>query len=191
MRLTLTAFLACLLLPGTAVAGPEGSYHVKGVNPDDGSDYTGTVKVVRKGELYAVTWQIGSNATTGTALGLRVIDGRVATGPAGDDDTGIAVSYVSGDTIGNATYAEHSDGTWHGSWAHRGARKVSTEEWIPMVRQIRAKLPAVVALPNQVELRRRAATPVVATADADDSAYHATPVRTISSPLPARAGPKS
>ena len=39
------------------MAGPDGLYHVKGVNPDDGRDYTGTVKIVRKGEVW-----LGTNA---------------------------------------------------------------------------------------------------------------------------------
>ena len=187
---SIAVILASLLLPATAMAGPEGSFHVKGVNPDDGSDYTGTVKVSRKGEVYRVVWKIGSDETVGVGLGIRIVDGQMVAGPASDQDTGIAISYAVGKTPGNATYTEFSDGTWRGVWAYKGYKTVSTEEWIPTVRQVAAKsfinfkakttpVKTIVTIPDAQE------------ANLDEVKAADTPTRVMSSPLPASASPKS
>lgn len=188
---SIAAILAVLMLPAAAMAGPEGVYHVKGVNPDDGQDYTGTVKITRKNELYRVVWQIGNDQTVGIGLGLRLVDGQMVAGPANKDDTGISISYASGETPGNATYTEFSDGTWRGVWAYKGYRKVSTEEWIPTVRQIKAK--SFVALKPKI---RPVVNDPVTTSHAEETKaetvrVEATPIRVLPSPLPASASPKS
>lgn len=189
MRTTsIAAILMALALPAAALAGPDGTYHVKGVNPDDGRDYTGTVKIVRKGEVYRVVWQIGDDETVGMGLGLRMVDGRMVAGPASDADTGIAVSYASGDSFGNATYTEFSDGTWRGVWAGKGDQTISTEEWIPTVRQIKAKSysdikPKIKVLePAKSDLQE---------AKVNDIEAERAPARILSSPIPASASPKS
>jgi len=181
---SIAAILAALMLPSIAMAGPEGIYHVKGVNPDDGKDYTGTVKVVRKGEIYRVVWQIGENKTIGMGVGLRLVDGQMVAGPASDSDTGISISYSADSTFGNATYTEFSDGTWRGVWAYKGYKTVSTEEWIPTVRQIKAK--SFAALKPKVKLVKKRQE-----AKAEDVAADATPARVISAPRPANSSPKS
>lgn len=192
---SIAAILAALMLPSTAVAGPDGIYHVKGVNPDDGKDYTGTVKIARKGEIYRVIWKIGGNETIGMGIGLRLVDGQMVSGPASDEDTGISISYLSGSTFGNATYTEFSDGTWRGVWAYKGNKKVSTEEWIPTVRQIKAKSLAVFKPKARPVKKIRTNTSQVEEAKVDqvkiDQVRDGTPARLISSPLPASASPKS
>jgi len=188
--LSTVVLIASLLMPAAAMAGPEGTFHVKGVNPDDGRDYTGTVKVVRKGEMYRVVWQIGDDETVGIGLGIRVVDGQMVAGPASDKDTGIAISYTSGSTLGNATYTEFSDGTWRGIWAYKGYKNVSTEEWVPTVRQIKAK--AVTVFKPKI----KPATTTVADSDiqkpaTEEAKAERRPVRLLSLPLPAMVGPKS
>ena len=186
--MSIAAILIALALPVTALAGPDGSYHVKGVNPDDGRDYTGTVKIIRKGDIYRVVWQIGNDKTVGMGLGLRMVDGQMVAGPASDADTGIAVSYTSGDSIGNATYTEFSDGTWRGVWVSKGDKSVSTEEWIPTVRQVKAKSFSTVKPKTTVLRSARSDTQE---AKAEDAKVEPTPARIMSSPMPASASPKS
>jgi hypothetical protein len=116
----------------------------------------------------------------GVGLGLRIVDGQMVAGPANNQDTGITIAYGSGKTPGNATYTEFSDGTWHGVWTYKGYRKVSTEEWIPTVRQIKVK----------------SVDPVIAKKETVVEAVKVEKVRTelnptrLSSPLPASASPK-
>jgi hypothetical protein len=188
--LPLAGILMSLMLPATALAGPEGLFHVKGVNPDDGRDYTGTVKIVRKGEIYRVVWKIGDDETVGVGVGLRLIDGQMVAGPAGEADTGISISYAAGDTPGNATYTEFTDGTWRGVWAYKGYKKVSTEEWVPTVRQIKAKS-FVTFKPKVQPVTTEVADTTSEPAMAEDVKIKATPARLMSSPLPASASPKS
>jgi hypothetical protein len=193
--LSIAAIIASLLLPASAVAGPEGTFHVKGVNPDDGSDYTGTVKVARKGDVYRVVWNIGSDQTVGIGLGIRIVDGQMVAGPASDKDTGISIAYASGKTPGNATYTEFSDGTWRGVWAFKGYKTISTEEWIPTVRQIATKSVDVVKSRTKPWKAADVASEVDKTRTGDvkseDTAVSETPIRVISSPLPSSVGPKS
>jgi hypothetical protein len=181
---SIAALAAALMLPSIAMAGPDGTYHVKGVNPADGKDYTGTVKVVRKGETYRVVWQIGDNKTIGMGVGLRLVDGQMVAGPASESDTGISIAYSDGSTFGNATYTEFSDGTWRGVWAYKGYKTVSTEEWIPTVRQIKAK--SFTAFKPRTKPVK-----TLQEAKAEDAAAEATPARIMSAPLPANASPKS
>jgi hypothetical protein len=188
--MSIAVILASLLLPTAAIAGPEGTFHVKGVNPDDGSDYTGTVKVVRKGEIYRVVWKIGNDQTVGFGLGIRIVDGQMVAGPASDQDSGIAISYAAGKTLGSATYTEFSDGTWRGVWAYQGYRNVSTEEWIPTVRQVAAK--SVTAFKAKAKpVQTTVIAPDAQEAKIDEVEAATTPTRVIPSPLPASASPKS
>ena len=186
--MSIAATLIAFALPALALAGPVGTYHVKGVNPDDGRDYTGTVKITRKGETYSVVWQIAGSETIGVGLGLRLVGGQMVAGPASDADTGIAISYSSDDGMGNATYSEFSDGTWRGVWASGDDRKLSTEEWIPAVRQIKVKSDPVFK-PKTEALK--SARSEVQEAKVEDIAVKQTPARIMSSPMPASASPKS
>jgi hypothetical protein len=183
MRLpVLATAIAALVVPAVAWAGPEGIYHVKGLNPDSGDEYTGTVQVARKDETYRIVWKIAGAETVGVGIGLKIVDGQMVAGPASDTDTGIAISYAADKTPGNATYTEFSDGTWHGVWAYKGYRKVSTEEWIPTVRQIKVKSIDRVAASK----KKTAVEPV----EVEEARSDLRPVR-LSSPLPASASPKS
>lgn len=188
--MSLAVILASLLLPASAIAGPEGTFHVKGINPDDGSDYTGTVKVVRKGEIYRVVWTIDNDQTVGVGMGIRIVDGQMVAGPATDRDTGIAISYAAGKTLGNATYTEFSDGTWRGVWAYQGYETVSTEEWIPTVRQVAVKS-FTTSKVKESHLKTTAISPDVQDVRIDEVKASETPTRVIPSPLPASASPKS
>lgn len=189
MRTTsIAAILIALTLPASALAGPDGTYHVKGVNPDNGGDYTGAVKIVREGEVYRVVWKIGDDETVGMGLGLRLVDGQMVAGPANDADTGIAISYASGDSVGNATYTEFSDGTWRGVWAGTGDKTISTEEWIPTARQIKDKSHSE---PESAARDLKASESETQAIKVDDSKVEPAPVRNLSSPIPATASPKS
>jgi hypothetical protein len=179
------------MLPSIAMAGPDGVYHVKGVNPDDGKDYTGSVKIVRKGEIYRVVWKIGSNQNIGMGVGLRLVDGKMIAGPASDDDTGISISYSSDSTFGNATYTEFSDGTWRGVWAYKGYKKVSTEEWIPTARQIKVKSLAAFKPKTKPVKKLQVAQQELDEAKVEDVTVQDTPARVMSAPLAANASPKS
>lgn len=183
MRLpVLATVVAAFVLPGLACAGPEGVYHVTGLNPDSGSVYTGTVKVARKGETYRIVWDIAGDQTVGVGIGMKIVDGQILAGPASDSDTGMSIAYSVGKTPGNATYTEFSDGTWRGVWAYKGYRKVSTEEWIPAVPQIKVK---------SIDLVKAKKTKtVIEPVKIDEARSEALPTR-ISSPLPASASPKS
>ena len=188
---SIAAILAVLMLPSIAMAGPDGIYHVKGVNPDDGKDYTGSVKIVRKGEIYRVVWTIGSNQTIGMGVGLRLVDGQMVAGPASDNDTGISISYSSDSTIGNATYTEFSDGTWRGVWAYKGYKKVSTEEWIPTARQIKVKSFAAFKPKTKPVKKLQVAQQELDETKVEDVTVQDTPARVMSAPLAANASPKS
>lgn len=119
-------------------------------------------------------------------IGMRLVDGQMVAGPAGEDDTGISISYSSDSTFGNATYAEFSDGTWRGVWAYKGDKKVSTEEWIPTVRQIKSKSFTAFKPTIRPVKKIASAEPLI-----EDTKVEQTPARIMSSPLPANASPKS
>ncbi|WP_407767738.1 hypothetical protein [Rhizobium sp.] len=117
-----------MLLPAIALADPTGSYKVAGTS-EDGSEYRGTVKVLRNGETYIVDWMIGKNESIGTGLGAKFSGDRFEMGPASDEDTAISVGYVSKENFGIAMYFEQPDGSWQGVWTYGGSEKVSSEIW--------------------------------------------------------------
>lgn len=119
------------LAPALAWADPTGTFKVQGVNPDNGQQYTGTVKVVREGETYAVAWNIGGQQFAGTGLGAKFNGNRFEMGPASPDDTAISVGYISGNSFGMAMYFLQPDGTWQGVWTYAGSKKASSENWLP------------------------------------------------------------
>jgi hypothetical protein len=129
MRVFATFLLTTILQAFPALAGPEGSYSVVGVNPDTGGNYTGRVEVSRVGDTYRVTWNIGGTRYIGTGLGARVVDGRYIVGVASPDDTALAVGYVSAGSFGQAFYFVGADGQWTGVWTYGGSNVVSTEKW--------------------------------------------------------------
>lgn len=163
-----TACLA-LLIPSAALADPVGTFDVRGINSNDGSHYDGTVRITRTGETYKVVWTLGSEPMSGIGVGIRFVDGRIITGPASKHDKGISVAYQSGDAVGTAVYFEQPDGTWHGTWAYSGWDHIATEDWLPKDRK-----------------------PVVKAEDkADTQVKSIEPQRSLSTPIPAQAGPKS
>lgn len=172
MRLSSFAIvtLACAL-PATALADPAGKYEVRGINPDTSEEYRGTVSVVRTDETYKVEWKIAGQDLTGTGVGIRIIDGRPVLGPASADDTGMSVAYGSDGSYGTVVYFEQTDGTWHGIWAYGGWTRISTEEWIP-------KTPKVVVKREPIE-------------KVGDDVRNMPPLRSLSTPMPALASPKS
>jgi len=116
--------------PALAKADATGTYNVSGRNASDGSTYTGTVEVSRTGATYKVVWNIDGKESTGTGLGSHFEHGdTIITGPATDNDTGIAVGYSNNDSYGIATYYLQSDGTWQGVWAYGGSENITTETW--------------------------------------------------------------
>ncbi|MBY5445152.1 hypothetical protein HFO93_17030 [Rhizobium leguminosarum] len=125
---TVISACAFVLLPAIVLADPTGSYKVAGTS-EDGSEYQGTVKVLRNGETYIVDWMIGKNESIGTGLGAKFSGDRFEMGPASDEDTAISVGYVSKENFGIAMYFEQADGSWQGVWTYGGSEKVSSEIW--------------------------------------------------------------
>jgi hypothetical protein len=169
MHLTTIAIaLLALALPATASADPVGRYNVSGTNPDHGGDYAGTVKVTRTGQTYRVVWKIEKDEFSGTGLGIKMVDGRIVTGPASENDIGISIAYSSGDSFGAVAYFEQPDGRWHGVWAYDGWDHIATEDWFPENSKF---------VVNQKSVTRK-----IMAVD---------PSRSSSTPMPALAGPKS
>jgi hypothetical protein len=130
-----------LSLPSATLADPAGTFDLRGKNADNKTDYTGKVTVTRTGATYKVVWKIGDNdELSGTGVGMKMIDGRVVSGPASEDDIGISIAYGSGDTFGTVVYFEQPDGTWHGVWAYDGWDHISTEDWFPKERKTVTKV---------------------------------------------------
>jgi hypothetical protein len=130
MRLKLLA-ASCLLFASTALAfaDPTGTYQVQGKNAD-GGQYTGTVRVERTGQTYAVIWNVGGTEFIGTGLGAKFVGDRFQMGPASPEDTAISVGYVSGKSFGMAMYFQQPDGRWQGIWTYGGSDTASYEDWV-------------------------------------------------------------
>lgn len=127
----LAAAFACLLVPAAAFADATGTYNVVGINPNDGSQYRGTVEVKRVQATYEVIWTIGSSQVAGRGIGAHAEGGRLVAGPAGSNDTALSVGYASGNAYGVANYYLQPDGSWQGVWTYAGSGKVASETWLP------------------------------------------------------------
>jgi hypothetical protein len=128
---SIAAAILALALPAAALADPSGTFDLRGINPDNRQEYTGTVRVTRTGETYRVVWTISNQEINGIGVGLKLIDGKVVMGPASEDDAGISIAYSSGGSYGTVVYFEQPDGRWHGIWAYEGQDRISTEDWFP------------------------------------------------------------
>jgi hypothetical protein len=157
------------MLPAAAVADPVGKFTVRGINPDNGGEYGGTVRVTRTGETYKVVWNTGGDPLTGIGVGLKMVDGRIVMGPASEDDVGISIAYATGGTVGTVIYFEQPDGHWHGIWAYDGWDHISTEDWFAKDRKKIAKTETKVDKETRSLEQHKAVT----------------------SPMPDQAGPKS
>jgi hypothetical protein len=169
MRLKSIAIaVLALMLPATGWADPAGTFDLRGVNPDEDQQYTGTVTVTRTGQTYHVVWEIGGQGIVGTGVGLKLVDGRIVMGGASEDDVGISIAYGSGASFGTVVYFEQPDGTWHGIWAYDGWDHISTEDWFPRKRKVVSKTDA------------KAEKQIKSLKTQED----------LSPPMPAQAGPK-
>ncbi len=127
---TIIAILAAwITLTISAVAGPEGTYAVRGTNPGGQGEYSGSVSVYQTGQTYSVIWNVGGVKYTGTGLGAEDSKGYSTMGPASTSDSSIAISYISDGSFGLAYYVEQEDGTWRGIWTYGGSNKIGTEVW--------------------------------------------------------------
>ena len=187
--MSIALILSSLLVPGVGMAGPEGTFEVKGTNPDDSTTYAGSVTVTRNAELYRVVWDIANEKTVGVGIGLRLVDGRMVSGPASDKDTGIAISYISEETSGNATYTEGPDGTWQGVWAYDGNEQLATETWVSNVPRMADKPQDAIETKADFDPASKVEPVKLDERRIDD--VTSTPRRVVPSPLPANAGPKS
>ncbi|MGI9354472.1 MAG: hypothetical protein ACR2PF_04830 [Rhizobiaceae bacterium] len=130
--LSIIAFaLLCLVSLG-AFAGPVGDYVVEGTDPGTGSTYRGTVSVQQNGQTYAVEWDINGTKYVGTGLGAANVKGTSTMGPASDQDTAIAISYVTNNSFGLTFYVKQGNGQWKGIWTYGGSAQIGTEVWTPM-----------------------------------------------------------
>lgn len=126
ITITITTLITLTL---SALAGPEGTFTVRGTNPGGHGEYSGTVSVRQTGQTYSVIWNVGGVKYTGTGLGAENSRGYSTMGPASSSDSSIAISYISDGTFGLAYYVEQDDGTWRGIWTYGGADKIGTEVW--------------------------------------------------------------
>ncbi|MDY8110516.1 hypothetical protein U0C82_15345 [Fulvimarina sp. 2208YS6-2-32] len=113
LRFLLGGAIATLMLATPTLADPSGVYAVSGYNPD-GSSYEGEVLVSRVGDTFALSYTIGDDTFTGTALG---------------DDEVLAVGYTSGnDDVGVALMVESENG-FEGVWTFLGSKTMAVETW--------------------------------------------------------------
>jgi hypothetical protein len=117
-----------LAAPTLALADPTGSFKVIGHNTD-GSTYEGTVQVSRAGSIYKIVWDIDGKKSIGTGLGSHAEGNTIMTGPATDNDIGLAVGYVNKDSFGICAYAQKPDGSWSGVWTYGGSQQITAETW--------------------------------------------------------------
>ena len=174
--MNMTSIAAAMLvfaLPSVALADPTGTFDVRGLNPDNGGEYTGTVQVTRTGDTYKVVWKIANDQLSGIGVGLKMVDGKIVLGPASPDDIGISIAYGSGSSFGTVVYFEQPDGRWHGIWAYDGWDHISTEDWFPKNRKPVAKAETKVKKQDEKVIKSFESQ------------------RVIPLPKPALAGPKS
>lgn len=126
ITITITTLITLTL---SALAGPEGTFTVRGTNPGGQGEYSGTVSVRQTGQTYSVIWNVGGVKYTGTGLGAENSRGYSTMGPASSSDSSIAISYISDGTFGLAYYVEQDDGTWRGIWTYGGSDRIGTEVW--------------------------------------------------------------
>ena len=129
--LILSALVTVSLFVSPALAGPEGTYAVEGTNPGGSTKYNGTVTVERSGQTYSVIWHVGGTKYVGTGLGAANVKGTPTMGPASDQDTAIAISYITEGSFGLTFYVEQDDGRWKGIWTFGGSRQIGAEVWTP------------------------------------------------------------
>ncbi len=123
------ASAAIMLAVSPALADPQGTYAVKGLNPSDGSTYEGTVTVERTGTTYSVSWDIAGKQFIGVGIGAAPTDTGILVGDADTRDNALSVGYTSDGTYGQVFVAEQPDGTWKGVWAYGGGDTIGTETW--------------------------------------------------------------
>jgi hypothetical protein len=109
-----------LLVPAAlrAAEGPEigGSYTCKGVNPD-GQEYTGKVKITKKGDVYHLDWTIGQESHSG--VGIR-------------EENTLSVSWAAqGGPSGIVVYRIGKDKRLVGKWTVQDGKDLYTETLTP------------------------------------------------------------
>jgi len=92
----------------------EGQYNCEGSSLGTTGVYKGTVSIIKNGEAYNVTWTIG----TQTYIGVGILKGNI-----------FSVGYTSSDKswFGVIVY-KISEGTFTGTWAMNGGKKLSSEK---------------------------------------------------------------
>jgi hypothetical protein len=115
-RSGVVALLGLLLSVSLGFADPAGTYDIEGSNPGGGGTYRGTVEVTQTGETYRITWTIGSQIYTGTAIG--------------NDDV-LSIVYASADSAqtGLGVYSREQGGDWAGVWTPTDGTTLGKERW--------------------------------------------------------------
>jgi hypothetical protein len=86
---------------GGSLTRKQSTFAVEGTNPNEGSAYTGSLKLARKGDSYDVVWKIGKDTYYG--VGIR------------QGDVFVVGWGVARDNIGVVAYKfdmEHATGRW-------------------------------------------------------------------------------
>jgi len=112
-HLVLALFLLITFSTLAAAADIEGVYACKGTNPGGGGSYEGTVAIVKNGDVFNVTWNIGAQIYTGVGL----LEG---------DKFSVGYSDVQKTWFGVVVY-KILDKTLSGTWAMQGGNKTGIE----------------------------------------------------------------
>ena len=114
--------LACLFACLTALATPsfaqgvEGSYALRGTNPD-GSSYVGSVEISAISEVTCeIVWSTGGQESVGICMRYH---------------NAFAAAYTLNEDIGLLIYEIRPDGSMEGTWTVAGQDGVGTEILIP------------------------------------------------------------
>ncbi len=113
-RIIITIIFCLALSPMAAFAGGiEGVYNCQGANPSGQGNYKGAVSIIKNGDVYQITWNIGAQ----TYMGVGILEENTfSVGYASSDKSwfGIVVYKVSGNTL-------------TGKWTMNGGKKLGTE----------------------------------------------------------------
>lgn len=115
IRMVCAAALAASLATAALAEDLEGTYEVRGVNPD-GSKYGGTAEIIATSETTCrIVWSVGTESS-----GICMRNGIA-----------FAAGYVLGDKVGLVIYEIRSDGILDGTWTVADENGAGTEMLIP------------------------------------------------------------
>ncbi|MEZ4314902.1 MAG: hypothetical protein R3F14_43365 [Polyangiaceae bacterium] len=103
--------------PTPAAATPDiaGSYTVKGTNPGNSGDYSGSLVVTKRGDVYQFSWKTGATSYDGVGV---------------QSESSIGVAFASGAEGNGCSVVQYklgADGSLQGKWGQWGGNAAGTE----------------------------------------------------------------